>query len=57
MVQPKSVMNDSFVNADSLSRESANWSESTAKEMPTISWPAIFALARRPSERRLTILM
>ena len=38
-------------------RASANWSESTAKAMPTISWPAIFALARRPSERCLTILM
>ncbi len=57
MDQPKSVMNDSLVEAGVLPRLSANCSESTAKAMPTMSWPAIFALARRPSERLLTILM
>ena len=55
--QPKSSTNESRVEAGVLPRMSANWSESTAKAMPTISWPAIFALARRPSERCLTILM
>ncbi len=55
--QPKSVTNDSLVEAGALPRMSLNCSASTAKAMPTISWPAILALARRPSERRLTILM
>lgn len=55
--QPKSSTNESRVEAGVWFMELGNWSESTANAMPTISCPAIFALARRPSERCLTILM
>ncbi len=55
--QPKSWVKDSRSDAGVCPRRSANCSDSTAKAIPTISWPAILALARRPSERCLTILM
>ncbi len=53
----KSRTKDSDWEAGLSPRSSWNCSARTANTRPTMDWPASFALARRPSERRLTTLM
>ena len=52
-----SRMNDTAREAGVSPRSSLKFKERTPKTMPTTTWPPNFALARRPMERRLKILM